>query len=128
MLLFAYGTLRSSYRNRWARLLRKNAVLLGPAEVQGKLYRMSGYPALRPSFSDAKVPGELWELRNPDVLILLDRYEGRSYERISVDAKLGNRIKRAQVYAWRWPLPEWRRIPSFRLTKTSRLDDDSARG
>ena len=108
-LLFVYGTLQSTFANRWARLLRRHATLLGTAETKGRLYRMRGYPALRISGSGA-VYGQLWQLRDLAVLRELDNYEGRNYQRLRVDVQLKSSIRPAFAYAWRRPLPEWRRI------------------
>ena len=111
-LLFVYGTLKSGFDNRWARLLRANAHLMGPAEIQGKLFRMRGYPALRVTLGSATVHGELWQIRGDGLRLFarLDEYEGARYRRVELNITCGGRRYRAFVYEWRWRLPEQRRI------------------
>ena len=109
--LFVYGTLRSGFHNRYARMLRNQAVLVGGGQVQGRVYRMFGYPALRLARSCGFVRGELYAVRDPNSLFkVLDRYEGRSYRRVICRAQLNERAVYAWVYEWRWRLPAWRSV------------------
>ena len=48
-MLFVYGTLRSEFDNQYARLLRSQAELVGPATVPGSIYRVSTIPGRSPS-------------------------------------------------------------------------------
>ena len=75
--LFVYGTLKSTFRNRYARRLRREALLAGQATMPGRLYRIRWYPGMRPPRVSADVvTGELYRLRQPaKVLEVLDEYE-----------------------------------------------------
>jgi gamma-glutamylcyclotransferase (GGCT)/AIG2-like uncharacterized protein YtfP len=83
-LLFVYGTLRSEFENRYARLLRKHATLVGRATVPGSIYRVDHYPAFRPAPA-GEVRGELYRLMEPETTFkVLDEYEGSEFERVIV--------------------------------------------
>jgi gamma-glutamylcyclotransferase (GGCT)/AIG2-like uncharacterized protein YtfP len=75
--LFVYGTLKSSFRNRYARRLRREALLAGRATMPGRLYRIRWYPGMRPACRpEDVVTGELYRLRQPGkTLEALDEYE-----------------------------------------------------
>lgn len=79
--LFVYGTLRSDFRNRWARRLWNGAEPIGNARVQGRLYLLGALPGMTP----ARLPGE-WvygQLVAPRRLLRwLDRYEGPDFQRL----------------------------------------------
>ena len=84
--LFVYGTLRSRFNNRAARLLRSHGTLIGPATVSGSIYRIGSYPGWKPEPA-GEVRGELYELRNPqETLDALDEYEGEDFARIAIEA------------------------------------------
>jgi gamma-glutamylcyclotransferase (GGCT)/AIG2-like uncharacterized protein YtfP len=83
-LLFVYGTLRSEFDNRYARLLRAAATSMGRATVAGSIYRVRHFPAYRPR-PEGKVQGELYRLHTPEMtLAVLDEYEGEEFERVVV--------------------------------------------
>jgi gamma-glutamylcyclotransferase (GGCT)/AIG2-like uncharacterized protein YtfP len=83
-LLFVYGTLRSEFDNRYARLLRKQATLVGKGTVPGSIYRVDHYPAYRPGPA-GEVHGELYRLAEPEATFkVLDEYEGSEFERVMV--------------------------------------------
>src|ERR1700735_5239796 len=91
-MLFVYGTLRSEFDNRYARLLRSQAELVGAATVPGAIYRVRHYPAYRPE-PEGKVHGQLYRLTDAEhTLKALDEYEGEDFERVIVEA--------AQSQAW----------------------------
>lgn len=84
-LLFVYGTLRSEFNNRYARLLRSQAELVGKASVRGSIYRVEHYPAYRPE-PPGEVHGELYRMRDPETTLkALDEYEGSEFERIMIN-------------------------------------------
>ncbi len=83
-LLFVYGTLRSEFDNRYARLLRKQATLVGRATVAGSIYRVSHYPGYRTEPA-GEVQGELYELQDAATLETLDDYEGSEFERVKIE-------------------------------------------
>jgi gamma-glutamylcyclotransferase (GGCT)/AIG2-like uncharacterized protein YtfP len=77
-LLFVYGTLVTSHGHPQGQRLRAEALLLGPATIGGRLYRVSWYPGLRPPIAATDiVHGEVYELADPArSLAWLDEYEG----------------------------------------------------
>jgi len=82
MLLFVYGTLRSEFDNRYARLLRAEADLVGRATVMGSIFRVADYPGYRPEPA-GEVHGEVYKLRDPErTLAALDDWEGEQYTRV----------------------------------------------
>jgi gamma-glutamylcyclotransferase (GGCT)/AIG2-like uncharacterized protein YtfP len=114
--LFVYGTLKSGFRNRYARRLRREARLLGRGRMAGRLYRVRWYPGMR-KLRDSKdlVIGELYRLLQPlKTLEVLDRYEGSNHYRRELHrATLENgRAFRAWVYMYRQRLPEDRYVAS----------------
>jgi gamma-glutamylcyclotransferase (GGCT)/AIG2-like uncharacterized protein YtfP len=88
-LLFVYGTLRSEFDNRYARLLRKQATLIGRATVPGAIYRVDHYPGYRPEPA-GEVHGELYELHDAAMLETLDDYEGSEFERVAIQVNGGS--------------------------------------
>jgi len=103
-LLFVYGTLRSEFDNRYARLLRSQAELVGRATVPGSICRVNHYPAFRPA-SAGEVHGELYRLNDPETTLrALDEYEGPEFERVVVNG--------AWIYQFRSEPPENSRIAS----------------
>ena len=76
--LFVYGSLMTALAHPMGDRLRKEALLLGPGGIAGRLYRVSWYPGLRAPDGPADiVHGELYQLTSPDTTIeWLDEYEG----------------------------------------------------
>ncbi len=112
--LFVYGTLRSEFDNQYARLLRSEARLVGPATVMGSLFRIQHsatqrYPGFR-FLPDGEVRGELWQLRTPaKTLAELDAYEGGEYSRVTIEVAGG---RTAWIYEYNAQPDESRRIAS----------------
>ena len=102
-LLFVYGTLKRGGKLHH-QLAALHARFLGPARIQGELFRIKGesWPGAFPSASQAYVHGELYQLARPaENLKKMDAVEGcdRSlFIRELVNAWLGNRKVRAWVY------------------------------
>ena len=106
--LFVYGTLKSGFTNRYARRLRREARLLGRAQIAGRLYRIRWYPGMRPARGpEDLVTGELYKLRQPSkTLKALDGYEEqytRELHRAMLETGQGFQ---AWVYMYRQPRPE----------------------
>jgi gamma-glutamylcyclotransferase (GGCT)/AIG2-like uncharacterized protein YtfP len=78
MHLFGYGSLLSAIRHPMGERLRREATLVGPASVRGRLYRVASYPGLvDKDATKARVHGELYALANPTLTLeWLDAYEG----------------------------------------------------
>lgn len=73
--LFVYGTLMSHTGTPKAQQLSAEADSLGPATIDGHLYRISWYPGL--AEGGGRVHGEVFRLRAPQASIVwLDTYEG----------------------------------------------------
>lgn len=90
--VFVYGTLMKDevlYRRlrfwRWTEFVDFG-------RVRGRLYRVSWFPAAVPSDSAGWVLGELYRLRDPQYLRLLDRVEG--YRR---DDEAGSHFVRRRI-------------------------------
>lgn len=114
-LLFVYGTLQSSFAGvRMARYLRRQADLLGPARLAGRLYGLRRYPGLRPPLRPTDwVHGELYRIRRPNlVLPALDEYEASEYRRVLRPAWLDTSPTptRAWTYLFSQPLAQHRRV------------------
>ncbi len=76
--LFVYGTLMSATGHPMAARLAREATLLGPASIQGRLYRIAWYPGVvdTPN-AEERVHGELYVLTDPVTSFAwLDAYEG----------------------------------------------------
>lgn len=103
--------------NRFSRYLARNALLLGPATLAGRLYALPRFPALRPPQAAGDiVQGEVHRLLRPAATLpVLDAYEDARYRRVQREATLedGRRLL-CWVYEWTAPLPEHRRIASGR--------------
>ena len=120
--LFVYGTLQSAFtRNRLARRLKREGILVGRARIPGRLYGLKRYPGLRPAQSVQDwVHGEVYRLLRPTAILqVLDGYEAMEYRRVSrlvtLDNGLDNgRSVRCWVYLFSKPLPQQRRIASGR--------------
>ena len=76
--LFVYGSLTTALGHPMGDRLRREAQLLGPARVAGRLHRVSWYPGVRPAeMPSDKVYGELYRFGDaPSTLVWLDEYEG----------------------------------------------------
>jgi gamma-glutamylcyclotransferase (GGCT)/AIG2-like uncharacterized protein YtfP len=116
--LFVYGTLQSAFtRNRFARRLKREGVLLGQAKIPGRLYGLKRYPGLRPAqTAEDWVHGEVYRLPRPEAMLaVLDAYEASAYRRVLRRATLeDSRQIRCWVYLFSTPLPRHRRVVSGR--------------
>lgn len=106
--IFVYGSLRTGSGHAMAAWLAAHAVPEGAGRVQGRLYRVSWYPALVVAEGDAAswVQGEVFRLPSPTLLRTLDAYEDvrgqptDEYRRELVTVWQGER--RVQAWAWVW--------------------------
>ena len=125
--LFVYGTLMSSADGdlgapQRARLARESR-LLGPAELQGRLYDLGRYPgAVESADATSVVHGEAVTLLDPAATWRwLDDYEGIApgdpdpeYARRLCPVRLSDSAATAWVYLYRWPTHRGRLIASGR--------------
>lgn len=117
MLLFAYGTLRDPRRVATVTGLPGCCRAVAPGTVDGVLYDVGEYPALRPPISaDDRVPGVLLEIDDA-ALARLDDYEGVGEglylrERCTVQCADGRAIE-AWVYIFNQPTATLRRIAQW---------------
>ena len=119
-LLFVYGTLLSADLGTAGRAQRerlaREARVLGPATVPGRLYHLGRYPGLVLVATGTDiVHGELLELSSPaTTLRWLDAYEGivrgdhahNEYERRIVDAAHAGGTWQAWIYAYIQPIDD----------------------
>lgn len=123
--LFVYGTLMRGSSHPMARKLAAGAGYLGGARYNGRLYRITHYPGVVPSrLPDEWVFGDVFELRDPEILAALDAYEGcgpddaepTQYLRRIQDVTLsGGAVTDAWVYVYNWPVENLARIESGRF-------------
>jgi gamma-glutamylcyclotransferase (GGCT)/AIG2-like uncharacterized protein YtfP len=76
--LFVYGSLLSTAGHAMGTRLRREARLVGPATIEGRLYSLGRYPGLIESpDGQYAVHGEVYALHSPaSSLAWLDQYEG----------------------------------------------------
>lgn len=74
-VIFVYGTLRRNSASGAHHSLLHNAIYLGSATLQAKLFRVSYYPAAVLTCENFHVSGEIYELADQQQLHLLDEYE-----------------------------------------------------
>lgn len=122
--LFVYGSLVTAAGHAQGARLRQEAMLVGPATIAGRLYRVSWYPALRPAaVSTERVHGEVYRLADAiKSLAWLDDYEGISaggtgslaadeYQRAKRDVTLADGgVISAWVYLYQLMVPEAARV------------------
>lgn len=107
MNLFVYGTLRNTYDNPMAQLLRQNARLIGHGYVPGRLFDLGWYPgATYEPDSPYRVWGDVFELTDEMIMKQLDDYEGienhpdDEYARRNVPVQIDRQQLRCQMYVF----------------------------
>ena len=81
-------------------LLARDATFLGRGRVRGALLDLGSHPGLVDG--EGWVHGELYRLRDRELLRVLDREEGYNFERCRAGVRLaGGRGSRAWVYRYR---------------------------
>ncbi len=111
-LLFVYGTLRRACPTGAHHIYLSGAEFIAPAQIRGRLYRVSYYPALELN-AEGWVQGEIYRLRDEQQLAQLDAYEEctypalpeQEYQRCLIQAEAANgQNYKAWVYAYQRPL------------------------
>ena len=112
--LFVYGTLKSTFENRYAQQLRREATSLGRAQMPGRPYRVTSYPGMRPPHDPKDlITGELYQLHQPSkTLAVLDDWEEGYQRELHCAALEKSGPVQAWVYIYRQSLPEDRYIAS----------------
>jgi gamma-glutamylcyclotransferase (GGCT)/AIG2-like uncharacterized protein YtfP len=112
--LFVYGSLRRGMQNEFARLLHERSDFVGTAQVRGTLYDLGAYAGLVVSATaQCWVSGEVFAIKDDDLMLKLDEYEGSEFERVVVDATLGSGVVTpCWVYSYRGNVAGRREITS----------------
>jgi gamma-glutamylcyclotransferase (GGCT)/AIG2-like uncharacterized protein YtfP len=99
-LLFAYGTLMRGYPLH--AVIARGSTFIGVGSVPGRLLDLGRYPGL--VAGRGRVRGEIYRLREAELLDTVDREEGYNFVRRRTVATLadGRRV-RAWVYRYRGP-------------------------
>ncbi len=126
-LLFVYGSLSSAVDHPQGQRLRREATLVGPAAIQGRLFRLSWYPGLTSSDDPADIVyGEVYRLDTPAAsLRWLDEYEGiepsarsvassDAYERLVCRVRVADVFLDAWVYLYRGDTSALQRVADGR--------------
>jgi gamma-glutamylcyclotransferase (GGCT)/AIG2-like uncharacterized protein YtfP len=91
-------------------LLVGNASFLGEASVNGRLLSLGSYPGIVEGRD--RVRGELYRVRDPEVLSAVDHEEGYNFDRRLTDVtRFDGRRARAWVYWYRGPRTRGTLIP-----------------
>lgn len=112
--LFVYGTLRPGSSTEEAAWLAANARLVGAAQIRGRLFRVTHYPALTaPLNHDQWVRGDVFDGVTAAMLERLDTYEGAEYERQPAEVTMedGTTLT-AYLYRYVQPTDELELLPS----------------
>ena len=84
------------------RLLQRGATFVGDGRMRGRLLSLGRYPGL--VHGRGSVRGEVYRLDDPELLPVLDREEGYTFERRRATVTLANgRRARAWLYRYRGP-------------------------
>jgi gamma-glutamylcyclotransferase (GGCT)/AIG2-like uncharacterized protein YtfP len=124
--LFVYGTLMRGSSHALARELKQHATYEGPARYNGRLYRVTHYPGIVSSSAPGEwVFGDVYTLRDRELLADLDRYEGcgpddpapTQYVRLlqPVTLSAGPQVE-AWIYIYNRPVDQLKRIVSGRFS------------
>jgi gamma-glutamylcyclotransferase (GGCT)/AIG2-like uncharacterized protein YtfP len=105
-LLFTYGTLMRGYGLH--HVLGRQAELLGMATARGRLLDLGRYPGVVEG--RGRVRGEVYRLRDPQVLAAVDRAEGVQFVRGHTLLTLANG-GRARAWMYRYRGPRERAVP-----------------
>ena len=123
--LFVYGSLSTVHGHPMGNRLRQEALLIGPARMDGRLHRVGWFPGLRPAEAPGEmVHGEVYRLTDAlKSIAWLDAYEGitpggssaaaaNTYLRAERAALLPSGATLiAWVYLYQRPLPADTHIP-----------------
>lgn len=120
-LIFVYGTLRRACSSGAHDLYLQGATFIDKAKINGKLFKVTYYPALVIDAAADYVIGEVYQLTSAEQLERLDIYEEctypalpeQEYQRLQVTVKTdaGNYIT-AWVYAYQHAIEQLEFIAS----------------
>jgi gamma-glutamylcyclotransferase (GGCT)/AIG2-like uncharacterized protein YtfP len=127
--LFVYGTLLSTAGHPMGARLQRDARLIGPATIPGRLYSLGRYPGLvealaGPRSTQSLVHGEVYALNTPAITLRwLDGYEGviahkpdeSPYARVERPVRLSSgKTLAAWVYIYLKRVPTRAEVPGGR--------------
>jgi gamma-glutamylcyclotransferase (GGCT)/AIG2-like uncharacterized protein YtfP len=120
--LFVYGSLRRGMQNDFARLLHERSDFVGAGQVRGTLYDLGAYAGLVVSANAQRcVHGEVFEIKDDNLILKLDEYEGTEFERVVVDATLDSGlVTPCWVYSYRGNVSGRSDIPSGEVPRGPR--------
>lgn len=98
--LFVYGAILQPRAAQVARLVLTRGKDLGPASVNGLLYRLEGYPGLIPGRTAPPVYGRLYELNSQDLEHVFVRFQSPEFQRQMLTAETDGGAKPC----WGWVL------------------------
>ncbi|MEX2147134.1 MAG: gamma-glutamylcyclotransferase family protein [Candidatus Rokuibacteriota bacterium] len=121
-LLFAYGTLMRGYPLHG--VLARGARFVGPGTARGRLLDLGRYPGVVEG--RGRVTGEVYRLRDPQVLPAVDRAEGVQFVRGHTRVTLADG-GRARAWIYRYRGPRERAVPipdgDYRRARPARAMD-----
>lgn len=87
--LFVYGTLRNGYDLKLRNRVSRELEYVGKAKVEASLYDLGKYPGAIKGEQKSEVIGDVFIITNPEkVLNVLDKYEGKKFDRKLQKVKL----------------------------------------
>lgn len=120
--LFVYGLLRKNANHEMSQMLVDSAEFISEATYRGMLYLIDYYPGVIPSKeSNDWVHGDLFKIKNHEIIIQLDKFEGvgsefpspNEYRKDIREVVLPNGLKlEAWIYLYNWPIEDKKHIKS----------------
>jgi gamma-glutamylcyclotransferase (GGCT)/AIG2-like uncharacterized protein YtfP len=103
--LFVYGTLRKRYDLKLKDRVKDGWKYVGQGKVGAALYDIGSYPGAIKDRSGREVVGDVFSVHDPaNVFRVLDKYEGKEFERKKGKVRMRNG---KEVNAWiYWYLPD----------------------
>lgn len=98
--LFVYGAILQPVAVQVARIVMQRGRDLGPATVNGLLYKLGGYPGMIPGRTAPPVHGRLYALKAEDLEHVFTRFQNQDFQRqmLTADTEEGSKP------CWGWVL------------------------
>lgn len=118
--IFVYGTLRSDIGSKnklgvqIGEEMRRECDFLGSATVQGEMFDVGDFPALVQGQESQTIQGELYKIRNRQILVNLDWFEGEGslYRRVVVSVMFENKEYKAYTYFFMKSVADMQKVES----------------